>query len=411
MDITKLTRINRVLSTQDPAVSNSTPDPNTVIDGKLACLRNPKSRQVAEREHEIIDVESFEPEHIQWPSKKSAAKCQGLCIVIPDGRSPHSTYPLALHDFRTLPWTCRFDDQGLTLFALACSGQSVECLETCRPCQQLVKNSNLEGILTRMKEGVHTNSPHAYYGFSGLQELIQRKDHQIEFYRFRGLNQAKKLLGRAAALSDQKRLLMAIASGKAQRVDRVISVGLLQKKGARGLLASVLAAAQGHYRPKSYTEEEDMKALLIWRLSGNRVAGIYQKSTGGPSVSHLRSRSIVPTIIPSHVQPTMDQVKANVKASLESMQDIIHGQIRGNVMHTVVMFDELATEKRIRWDPKTNYFLGVCRQHAHRTSMEFINEGDLEELFRHMESVNESENIHYASEVEIGPIWTFASAD
>jgi hypothetical protein len=75
------------------------------------------------------------------------------------------------------------------------------------------------------------------------------------------------------------------------------------------------------------------------------------------------------------------------------------------------MFDELATEKRIRWDPKTNYFLGVCRQHAHRTSMEFINEGDLEELFRHIESVNESENIHYASEVEIGPIWTFASAD
>ena len=60
MDITKPTRINRVLSTQDPAVSNSTPDPNTVIDGKLACLRNPKSRLVAEREHEIIDVESFE---------------------------------------------------------------------------------------------------------------------------------------------------------------------------------------------------------------------------------------------------------------------------------------------------------------------------------------------------------------
>jgi len=152
-----------------------------------------------------------------------------------------------------------------------------------------------------MKEGVHTNSSHAYYGFSGLQELIQRKDHQIEFYCFRALNQAKKLLRRAAALSDQKRLLMAIASGKTQCVNHVISVGLLQKKGARELLASVLAAAQSHYRLKSYTEEEDMKALLIWRLSGNRVAGIYQKLTGGPSVSHLRSRSIVPTIIPSHV--------------------------------------------------------------------------------------------------------------
>jgi hypothetical protein len=140
---------------------------------------------------------------------------------------------------------------------------------------------------------------------------------------------------------------MAIASGEVQCIDRVIGIGLLQKKGAWRLLASVLAAAQGHYCPKSYTEEEDMRVLLIWRLSGNQVAGIYQKSIGGPSVLHLRSHSIVLTIIPSHVQPMMEQVMANVKASLESMQDIIHGQIRGNVMHTVVMFDELATEKRI----------------------------------------------------------------
>jgi len=73
-------------------------------------------------------------------------------------------------------WTCRFDDRGLTVFAQACSGQSVDHLDSCRLCQQLVKNSSLEGILTRMKEGVHANSPHAYYGFSGLQEIIQRKD-------------------------------------------------------------------------------------------------------------------------------------------------------------------------------------------------------------------------------------------
>jgi hypothetical protein len=113
----------------------------------------------------------------------------------------------------------------------------------------------------RMKEGVYANSPHAYYGFSSLQEIIQQKNYQIEFYCFRGLNQAKSLLGKVAALSNQKRLLMAIVSGKAQPVDHVISIGLLQKKGTQALLASVLAAAQGHYRPKSYMEEEDMKAL------------------------------------------------------------------------------------------------------------------------------------------------------
>jgi hypothetical protein len=194
---------------------------------------------------------------------------------------------------------------------------------------------------------------------------------------------------------------MAIASGKTQRVDRVISIGLRQKKGVRGLLASVMAAAHGHYRPKSYTEEEDMNALLIWRLSGNRVAGINQRSHGAPSVTYLRSRSIVPPLIPSYSQPTVDEVQTNVKATLQSVMSEIHGLIKGTALHTVLMFDEIATEKRIRWDPKTNLFLGVCRQHAHRTSMEFINEGDLEELFRRLTSMDDDEIIHYAGEVRI----------
>ena len=64
------------------------------------------------------------------------------------------------------------------------------------------------------------------------------------------------------------------------------------------------------------------------------------------------------------------------------MLDVVHSQIKLKVLHTVVMFDELATEKRIRRDPKTNFFVGVCRQHASRTLMEFINDGDMEELFQ-----------------------------
>lgn len=65
----------------------------------------------------------------------------------------------------------------------------------------------------------------------------------------------------------------------------------------------------------------------------------------------------------------------------------------------MVMFDELAVEKRIRWDPKSNKFVGVCREHGHRTSLDFINEGNLEELFRRLDSEEESEKVHHAGEV------------
>lgn len=59
------------------------------------------------------------------------------------------------------------------------------------------------------------------------------------------------------------------------------------------------------------------------------------------------------------------------------------------------MFDEIATEKRLWWDPSTNIFLGVCREHLKSVSLEFNSEGDLEELF---DSLDNNE-VHYAGEV------------
>jgi hypothetical protein len=283
----------------------------------------------------------------------------------------------------------------MTLFAQSCTRRSEGSFEICRPCRNLAKTESLQGITNRIQHGVHENATFAYHGIGGLHDLLHRKNEQIDFHRFHGLNQAKKLLSKATALSDQKRLLMAIASGKVNRVDRVLNIGLHQKKGVRGLLAAYFAAADGVYSPKTFTEEEDMKAILTWRLGGNRLAQINHNANGAQSISYLRSRSTVPPIIPSHEQPTTEQVRKNVEATLKGVLDEIHSRMSGKVLHTMMMFDKLATEKRIRWDPKTNYFLGVCQEHAHKTSKEFINEGDMEELFRFIDA----EKVHHAGEV------------
>lgn len=108
--------------------------------------------------------------------------------------------------------------------------------------------------------------------------MLHQKNQWIEFYWLCGLNQARKLLAKATALEDQKHLLVAIASRKANQVDRLLSIGLQQKKGAHGLLATYMVAATGYYKPKSYTEEEDMKATLMWRLGGNHLAEINHRA-------------------------------------------------------------------------------------------------------------------------------------
>jgi hypothetical protein len=59
------------------------------------------------------------------------------------------------------------------------------------------------------------------------------------------------------------------------------------------------------------------------------------------------------------------------------------------------MFDELAIEKRPRWDDKSNKFLGVCCEHGHATSLEFMSEDDLVILWEELESGK----IHLSHEV------------
>jgi hypothetical protein len=376
-------------------VRTQQPKPASTSLSLTSASSNPSGIDVlaSDDELEVIDVDSFEFEDTLQSPKASATICKEYTLIFRDGQSPHGSYPFALHGQLELPWDYTVRNGQMTLFARSCPGLlKNDGIDSCRMCQNLLKNKMLEGILTRLKEGANENVPFAYHGFCGLMEMLHRKNRQIDFYRLRGLNQARKLLSRTTTLSDQKRLLMAIASGKVNRVDRLISIGLAQKKGVRGLLEAYTDAGAGVYQPKNYTEEEDLKNILIWRLSGNRVAQINHRANGAPSVTYLRTRSTVPPLIPSPAQPTIEQVQKNLEATIGGVLDVLHNGVQtGGVVHAVLMFDELATEKRIRWDPKTNFFLGICRE----TSTEFVNEGDMEELFRNLDDGV----VHYAAEV------------
>lgn len=352
----------------------------------------------------MIDVDSYDNTY-QIPPPESPTElttlCQGYRLDFPDGSSPHTSYPFGLHATVLLPWCYLVRNGQMILFATACTGHLPKGLTSCQACKNLSKNKSLEGILTRIKDGVHENANFQYHGFGGLIELLRRKNVRIEAHRLRGLNQATKLLGTAAALSDYKRFMTAIASGKVERVDRVIRVGVAHNRGIQGIMEMFEAAAEGVYHPKNYTERDELRALLLWRLSGTRVAQINHRARGDPSLTKLRSLSFTPPITPSPGQPTVAEIARNVKATFEGVLNVIHDRVK--LLHTVVMFDELATEKRIRWDQKTNHFLGVCREHAHKTSLEFVNEGDMEELFRAIDN----DEVHYAKEVrsKFGSIW------
>jgi hypothetical protein len=127
-------------------------------------------------------------------------------------------------------------------------------------------------------------------------------------------------------------------------------------------------------------------------MAGNRVVDFAHRALGLPSRTTLRKRTTVPPIVPSAGWPQAAEVAQNVGACFEGIADVLAAK---KPKHVTLIYDEIATDRRIRWDPRTNSFLGVCRPHANKTSLQFNSEKEIEELFR----AKEEGKIHFAGEV------------
>lgn len=316
---------------------------------------------------------------------------------MPNGNSPWSTYPFALHDTSlSLPWGIEITAAGKALLrSTMCSGEARDSGQSCKACARLERNNVLRGVVERMEKGVKEGTGLAYHGFGTLHEVVRRKNRRVEFFRLRGLNYSRKLATQATALDDHKRLLIAVASKKVERLDRILRVGLREKRGIRTLLDRVLKAAEGLYKPKDYEEEDYLRGMLLWRLGGNRLATIAHRALGLPSVTTLKNQVRIPPIHISPAQPTAVEVAKNVENVFDGMEEVLALRNGAARHHAVLMFDEIATEKRLRWDPRLDRVVGVCREHAHKAPLELRSGEDVKEVYQ---SLDEG-RIHYAGEV------------
>ncbi|KAJ6570834.1 hypothetical protein DFH09DRAFT_1079816 [Mycena vulgaris] len=151
--------------------------------------------------------------------RASRAACQGS--VFPLGRdwAISTAYPILLHEVN-LPWD--FADV-------------VSCISLHRPghsnrtsCADLEKNSMLKGIISRSEEGVHENA--------NLMDQPPGGPTAIQRLRLGLLTNSRDPLTQTKSLSDHKRFVIAIRSGKAQQVDQVVGACIKQKQDLRGML-------------------------------------------------------------------------------------------------------------------------------------------------------------------------------
>ncbi|KAJ7191999.1 hypothetical protein GGX14DRAFT_578448 [Mycena pura] len=219
-------------------------------------------------------------------------------------------------------------------------------------------------------------STHARAGIR--EQKLRLKDQRLRANRLSKLHVSREVANLSKALGDHKRL------------------------GVLGILSAYDKAAAGIYKPKSYTEQDRLRAFLIWKLAGNRVAHFAHRALGLPSKSTARRHITGLPIQASPGKPTVAEISKNISAAFDSEGLFTPELGLPRPVHAVLMYDEAATEKRVRYDVHSNRFVGPCRPHAQgRINLEFNSERDVEDLFAAVDDPDPARCVHIASEATV----------
>ncbi|KAH9011001.1 hypothetical protein EDB84DRAFT_1681136 [Lactarius hengduanensis] len=321
---------------------------------------------------------------------RQEAMCKRHVVSAPHGQTGIGAYPFLLHVEEHTPWEFSSYCGTLLLHARKCENRDLDENGLCQPCRALLSNLKFKKVLDRIENGVNEKAPYKFHGLAGMTETARKKIVPLICSVF-GEPTTRRNLSGAKAQSP------CTGSGNVPRLDRVLRVASDRRMSVAAILDLIQKAGRGLYRPKGFTEKEDLQTLLFLRLGGQRVAEIAHRMFGIPAPSTVRRRTIIPPLICSPSYPLAKDLETNLAAAFDSLSATLAAQGK---YHIVLMFDEIAQETRPRWCDRTNQILGWCREHTKGRCMDFNSIADAELLFQDMVCGN----VHLAHEATVGAI-------
>lgn len=365
---------------------------------------------MSDTEPEIQEISA--PTAALKSAKPRRRPCPGFQLAFPPGQSPYTSYPFAAHKQHILPWSIYIPStttSSITLRSENCTNEARTESKPCSFCVNLNNHNIIMGIRHRALDGAHEFTPRSYLSIDQLLSALERKTRQVDSLRLNALVVARKVVVRDRHLDGWKRLAVAISTNHIPRIRSLIAAELNNRGSVYAILGKVDQAVQRNYRPRGYEYADFQRAFLIWKLGGACAADISYRTLGTPSLSATREHIGVQPLCASPGVPTVQELEYNLsvcfptsKSSSELQQpqtldfdryDDVYDQ--PIVMGMSMMIDEIKIQERLRWDPRTNQILGVCREHGHKCSLEF-------RTIEHADAVLEClkrKTIHLASQV------------
>lgn len=120
--------------------------------------------------------------------KPISKTCTRAYLAMPEGILPYSAYPFMLHEVFALPWHIHIIGHRISIQSIHCAGVREASSASCRACSQLLSHRIVQGILGRIKNGIHENTTYAYQPIGGLIEILRKKCGMLDGLRFNQLS-------------------------------------------------------------------------------------------------------------------------------------------------------------------------------------------------------------------------------
>jgi hypothetical protein len=249
------------------------------------------------------------------------------------------------------------------------------------------------GIRHRILDGTHENTSWVYLTPAEMFAALQRKTKIINNLKLRALNNAASIGVRNRHLQAWKRLAMAIGSSDIPRIHALMATQVRAGASVFSILEKLDLAAARQYSPKGYQQADFERAFLIYKLGGRSAANIAQRSMGLPSIDATKRHIATAPLQPSPGFPTQRELSLNLRQCYP-LENVMPDQ---PIYGMSIQYDELKVQERLRWDPRSNNILGICREHGKTCALQFQSIAQADTIAQALR--DKPQRIHLATEV------------
>ncbi|KAF8165814.1 hypothetical protein B0H34DRAFT_787178 [Crassisporium funariophilum] len=193
-----------------------------------------------------------------------------------------------------------------------------------------------------------------------------------------------------------KRFAIAVGCGDVPRIRSLVAAELRHGSGVSAIVEKVEAAALRAYRPLGYVQTEYKLAYLLYQMGGRLIANVAHQALGLPSIDTVKRHRSTAPLQSSAGFPTHEELNANLSICYPS-DDARDTSCSGVIEGAQMPVDELKISERLRWDPRTNMILGVCREHGKQTALEYRSQFQADTLLKCLKN----KTVHLATEATV----------